>query len=100
MTALQEVSGAAEGGGMGMSSVGVGNVGRGLQGDWVLCHKEAEYNLTIYCNVTNYEPLWKVFSEAGSKGVLEVVVAGSSEPIGVEGENAGRFRRRGLVMQG
>ena len=60
---------------MGISSAGGSNVGGGLQLDWVLYHEDAEYGRAIYCNATDYGPLWTIFSEAGSLSVSEVMGA-------------------------
>ena len=54
-TAHQEA--AEEGGEMVILSDGGSEGGCGLQRDWGLHHKEAEYGRAIYCNAANSGPL-------------------------------------------
>ena len=37
--------------------IGVGHGGSRLQGDWDICHEEAEYGRAIYCDAANYRLL-------------------------------------------
>ena len=42
---------------MELSSAGGSDGGIGIQGDWGLRHKEAEYSPVIYCDAVDYGPL-------------------------------------------
>ena len=46
-----------KGEGVEISSSGGSDRGSGLQGDWGLHHKEAEYGCAIYCDATDYGPM-------------------------------------------